>query len=244
MEEYKFFFVGNKYMLKISPNKKNIMFFAISIMLIWTFIWLLYKSTNKPINKSIKKTLSSLYTDDLYHSIPENEVKLIDSENNFSSGSVYGEITENSFKKVLDSLSINKNDIIYDLGSGRGKTVTQAYLLTPAKCIGIELSKTRHKIALRAKKILKANSRLQFLNKNMLKCNLSNATIVYLCSTCFSDDLLKNIVNKLTRSKHKVTIISLKKLSESPKIRQVKTLQIKTSWTDNTSCTIYETIKE
>ena len=138
---------------------------------------------------------------------------------------------------MIDKLDINKNDIFYDLGSGTGKVPLQFYTNSKVKkAVGIEIQPHRHEIAVNiTKNILIPNKKLEYINENLINSNISDATIVFLCSTCYSTELL-DIIYVL-----KQIIISLKNY---PKFNQLlpnsDTLQVKCSWTKSTNCYIYK----
>ncbi|GAH13731.1 unnamed protein product [marine sediment metagenome] len=103
----------------------------------------------------------------------------------------YGEITFEATEQLLDYLQVTSDDVLYDLGSGVGKFVVQAYLATPArKVVGVELSPTRHNLAHRIKRGLVDNGLLEdervltFYKENITQTDFSDATIIYLCSAC------------------------------------------------------------
>jgi len=135
----------------------------------------------------------------------------------------YGEITYESAQKLLRDLKLTYKDIFYDLGSGVGKMVVQAYVTTPVKkAVGVELANTRAGKALQVKDALSKmgkldkNRQLEFYPKSMTEVSLDDATVIYLCSTCFSQDLMKQITDKCLKLKPGLRIITLKKLADHP----------------------------
>jgi len=75
----------------------------------------------------------------------------------------------------------------------------QIALSTPATAIGVELSETRFNCSMKARaelirrKILLDTSKLQFRRENIVDTNISNGTVFFLCSTCFSDELMQKL---------------------------------------------------
>ena len=133
----------------------------------------------------------------------------------------YGEILYPSLNKVLDYLDINENDVFYDFGSGVGKVALQVMLTTPIKkAIGIEANKKRNDVAVKVysnvKKEFKElfeNRQMECMNKNFLTVDVSDATIIYACSTLFEPILLKDIgdiVDKCPNIKYLISIPSVK----------------------------------
>lgn len=143
--------------------------------------------------------------------------------------STYGEIPYDSLQIILDSEHIGPNDVVYDLGSGVGKMITQTYLNTSAKkVVGIEQSPSRCAGADALFKKLKQTDAYQVRRKNgkarrtiefrkgdFLKANLDDATIIYMCSTCFPPELLTKLVEKFEKiNKLGLRVITLKELPD------------------------------
>jgi hypothetical protein len=75
---------------------------------------------------------------------------------------------------------------------------------------------------------------------NINDVNLDDATILYLCSTCYSNDLLNNIYNKIKNNKHIKYIITLKDFNKFIHILpNKKVITISCTWNSNTNCNIY-----
>lgn len=164
----------------------------------------------------------------------------------------YGEILYPSLNKIIDYMDINENDVFYDFGSGAGKVALQMLLNTPIKkAIGIEANKIRNDVATKiysqVKKEFKElleNRQLECLNKNFLDVDVSDATIIYTCSTLFEPVLLKDIgdiVDSCPNMKYLISIPSVKfDYAHIPckTLLVEEILDIECSW-DKTVCYIY-----
>ena len=164
----------------------------------------------------------------------------------------YGEILPSSVTTIINLLNINQDDVFYDLGSGSGKVVTQFFLQTKAKKnTGIELVPFRHNIAKQIKNKLQktfpdkfSSQQLQFINGDILTQDLTDATIVYMCSTCFSNELLQKITNKLNESNNIRAIITLKELPTlHKKLKNKQIINTPCTWAKNTTAYVYTKIK-
>jgi precorrin-6B methylase 2 len=182
-------------------------------------------------------------------------VKLSDDERScveagHAKGAVYGEIPYDSLQVILDNELIGPNDVFYDFGSGCGKVVTQVYLNTPVKkAVGIEASFTRYNGSVRMMQKFKttdayidrkynAKSRrnIAFINKNFLKVNVSDATVIYMCATCFAPDLMDKLVRKFAQiNRVGLRVITLKKLPDHEKhgFRFDRGYKLPMSWSRN-----------
>ena len=106
-----------------------------------------------------KQKMEELYKDLSGFGIAQDEYKTIRES---GGAPTYGEITYESTETLFDILKLTTNDVIYDLGSGVGKFIIQAYLNTTVKkAVGVELSSTRIKRANEALYRLKAKNNLR-----------------------------------------------------------------------------------
>lgn len=161
---------------------------------------------------------------------------------------VYGEILYSSWKAILDDIKPTDRDVLYDLGCGVGKVAIQALFDTPIKqVIGVELSPTRAARAQYIKKKLEQEHKippekaLNIYKQNMLDANLDDATIVYMCSTCYPDELMRDITTKLEAipAKNKVRIITLKPLSDTSVFSITKKYHLPMTWSKESGSPVY-----
>lgn len=154
----------------------------------------------------------------------------------------YGEITPASASTLIKDLKLTENDTFYDLGCGVGKFCIQVALTTPATSIGIELSPKRYTDAQQAQKILQQEynlnpgDRLQFIEQNILDATIKPNATIYLCSTCFPEKLLTDIVSKIKKVPGPKRIISTKEL---PGLTATKTYTLPMTWTKKGSVYFY-----
>lgn len=86
---------------------------------------------------------------------------------------------------MLSALEMKSSDVFLDLGSGRGALLFHAALnhTPPARCIGVELSQERHKIALAAHARFRGQgggaSTVELRCEDMRTTTLAGATVVY-----------------------------------------------------------------
>lgn len=131
----------------------------------------------------------------------------------------YGEILHESLQFILDAIpeELKVNGKFVDLGSGIGKTCFQAYFDYPFKdVVGIELSTKRFDGAMDVYTIVKERGlldkkrKLKFINGDFTKVSFKGATVVYMCSTCYSNELMDTLAAKLAKLKPGIQVISLK----------------------------------
>ena len=117
---------------------------------------------------------------------------------------VYGEITENGTNSLINYFKeyFNKDAVFYDLGCGLGKMVMHIGLYANIKkSCGIEYSNERFKgCQYLQQKYAKNNNNIEFYNKSFLEHDISNATIIYIDNTCFSQETMKSIYDKVPKN--------------------------------------------
>lgn len=117
----------------------------------------------------------------------------------------YGELLFESSSKLLRALRLTPQDTFYDLGSGTGRLCAQAFLSTYVQhVVGIEVVHERHVVAQalaeripqQFPKHMESGRSLRFVEANFLDVDISDATVLYTCSTAFSKDLVATIAER------------------------------------------------
>jgi SAM-dependent methyltransferase len=189
-----------------------------------------------------KEALDKIYSGVSGFGIPDQEVKFIKKA---GGAPTYGEIKFESAQQLLDYFKPTANDVFYDLGSGVGKFVLHAYLTTPVKkSCGIELSGTRYERSvqafLAAKKMHLFDSReLIFLNRDIIESDIQDATIIFMCATCYSDVLMDKIAEKLIGIGSTVRIATLREFKNQPRLKKIDTLKLPMTWSEGSPVYIY-----
>lgn len=194
--------------------------------------------------KEIEQIINNTYLDENGFSINGIEREFIEKS---GGNPTYGEILPSSLAQLIQKLNLTKNDTLFDLGSGVGKVCIQVALTSLANAVGIELSSTRHKLAQKMKEklietgILTDTNKLQFMEGNIAEIDLSKGTVFFMCSTCFSDELMKELAHKFEKISHPIKIATLRSLplEESSDIKLKDTLMLPMSWSDGSSVYIY-----
>jgi len=177
-------------------------------------------------SKKITQRIKNLYKNLHPYSLDYDDAYYKDkNQNKTDIDSTYGEILPNAVSKLINNLTIKEDDVFVDLGCGNGKVVVQFYLQTPVKeSLGIEFSTTRYN---QAKKVLenikeKKHKKISYIRNNFLNVDVSHGTIFYSASTCFTDETMFKIWNKLMENKNLNAIIILKDFPENCNFSRVK----------------------
>lgn len=166
------------------------------------------------------------------------------------SNEIYGELYYYSVLKLLKHITITSVDHFLDVGFGLGKLVFQLFLTTNAASItGIEINTQRYQIANGIKETLKQdlpelfNSKrtLTLIEGDFLQYDFNHITIIYICSTVFSLELLHALGKKINEMPNINTIISLRKIPNLDKFKLTKKIFLHGTW-DKSACYIYSRI--
>lgn len=177
--------------------------------------------------------------------IDESERKKIEDA---GGNSTYGEIVPESLDQILSYLQLKSDDLFIDLGSGVGKVVIQTGLSTPAKAMGYELSPSRYQLAQEIKqalikdKVLLDPSKIEFVEDNIVNAPFDRATVIFMCSTCFSDELMQKLADSIAKSPTVKYAISLRQLPSSNfgTFTLEKTFNLPMTWSANTPVYLYK----
>lgn len=138
----------------------------------------------------------------------------------------YGEITPKGFRQIFDR-RLRADDHFVDAGSGHGKLVLQAATEGGvAFSTGIELSTTRHDMAMAALKA--ASARDATLGRRCkLICDdcageaaagiLQTATVVFIANLCFGAELQRRLALRLEAAPHLRLIAVVKPFADVPR---------------------------
>lgn len=153
----------------------------------------------------------------------------------------YGEILYAGVNRLIDAMKITQDDVLYDLGSGVGKVALQFFIKTPIKkAVGLEAHKERNQSAVQVynqvKKELPAlfhNRVLDSICENFLEYDFTDATILFVPSTCYGDELQMEIGKRADLCPNLKYIISHKVLPNKFPLNRM--IDIECSWdTENT----------
>jgi cyclopropane fatty-acyl-phospholipid synthase-like methyltransferase len=93
--------------------------------------------------------------------------------------------------RMLELVEVNKNDVVYDLGSGDGRIVIRAAKKYGARGVGIEMDKALVEQARRAAEADGVGHLVEFRSEDALKADLSPATVVTLYMLPWFNEVMK-----------------------------------------------------
>ncbi len=160
----------------------------------------------------------------------------------------YGELYYYGFLKLLKYLNLGDKDHFLDVGCGLGKIVFQSFLTTMvASASGIEINALRYQIAIKVEENIRQQlpdmfrqaRSLHMIHGDFLQHDFPNITVVYLCSTVFSFDLLYVVGQKINAMPHVRRIATLRKLPNLSDFKLSKRIFLQADW-ERVPCYIYE----
>lgn len=196
------------------------------------------KLTNDKLNKIYEFTIQN---------INEN---LINDQDKQLVKSTYGEIKYEGAMTVMNECNIGPQDVFFDLGSGNGKMTMLVFVNgNVKKAIGVEFFPERYYNAEKGLKnlykmmpeLLSEDRTLSYQLQNIKDVYyLGDATVIFMCSTCYPEELLQIVYNKIKESPNIRCIITHKPFDKFKEILPNKKLiKVNCTWADNLDWTVY-----
>ena len=159
----------------------------------------------------------------------------------------YGELTTEGFLSMLEHLPvnhrINKRSVLFDLGSGVGKFVFRAAMMSQVSAaIGIEIVEKRHGIAQTVLEKAEATALLTTEERRKVRFETGDAldvqryatlaTHLYAANLCFNEEMNRRLAQGLSAmGKQFQCIMVLVKLPvESPCLQLIRSRPVRMSW--------------
>ncbi len=102
-------------------------------------------------------------------------------------------------ERMLELAKVNRNDVVYDLGSGDGRIVILAAQKFGAHAVGVELDGNRYEESSARIRELGLASRAKILHEDMFKADIHNATVVTLYLLTSVNEEIRPMLEKQLR---------------------------------------------
>jgi len=126
----------------------------------------------------------------------------------FEASEIYGETPLITLALIAKEAQISESDIVYELGSGRGRSCFWLKYFIGCTVYGIECNPVFVQKANSIKERFQIKE-LYFLQEDLTKADLSNATVVYLYVITLSDEDIKGLTKHLKKLKKGARIITI-----------------------------------
>lgn len=120
----------------------------------------------------------------------------------------YGETPLVVMQQIAKKAMITKNDTVFELGSGRGRTCFWLSVLVGCKTVGVEIVPVFVQKAEGIRRYYGLQN-LEFRLQDMLETDLSEASVIYLFGTCLSDENINRFIDKLKSVKRGTRIVTI-----------------------------------
>lgn len=145
----------------------------------------------------------------------------------------YGETPLVVMKRLAKRLPIGSSDVVYELGSGRGRVCLWLAMVIGCKTVGIEQVPTFVQKSARIARLFGVKN-VQFIEADMLQQDLQAASVIYLFGTALPDEEITRFVTlcKNVRPGTKIVTVSyaLTEYSAEGIVTLIDTLQVPFSW--------------
>lgn len=183
---------------------------------------------------------------DAAFAISEADIKHVNTIAGSQKAVNYGEVPNSTWSEVLNRLQLKTDDVFYDLGSGRGALAMFTHVACKLrKSVGIELSRERHTMAIRALQSLRSASPaacagLYFLNEDIRHADFRDATCVFLMNQDMPHRLVGAVWAKLLELGQPLTVVTLHAPRDLPRLPERETISgLPQTWNQSTDFHIY-----
>jgi SAM-dependent methyltransferase len=121
---------------------------------------------------------------------------------------LYGETPLTTLSLIAQKCHLNPEDVVYELGCGRGRTCFWLAAFVKCRAVGIEQVPTFVEKANEVKGKYNIKN-VRFLEGNYLDYNYKDATVIYLYGTCLEDPTIKLLIKKFARLPRGTKIITV-----------------------------------
>ena len=143
----------------------------------------------------------------------------------------YGETPLTTMDVIAYECRINRDDSVYELGCGRGRTCFWLHSFIGCRVYGVEYIPAFIRIAQSVKRKFQIAD-VKLLHMDMMSVDLSKATVVYFYGTTIEKEQLNTLCEKLAGLSPQVKIITISfPLSAyHSKFKTIKRFQVKFPW--------------
>ncbi|MFP4497042.1 MAG: methyltransferase domain-containing protein [Vulcanimicrobiota bacterium] len=141
----------------------------------------------------------------------------------------FGETPYNVAEMICNILEVDKKDVVYDLGCGRGKFLFFVNLYCQARCIGVDLIRTYIDVANKIIQKLRLKD-IYFFQEDILSVNLSTASVILIHGSTFSEDTHQALIKKIKNLKAGTRLVVYSVEYEQERLRKIRSERVMLSW--------------
>lgn len=204
------------------------------------FLKVIWRYYSNPIFRKADLSLLFLY---LFHNpfaISRKFLKKHDAKDIYA----YGETPLTTLDQIARECELNRDDVVYELGCGRGRTCFWLHAFIGCGVVGVDFVPEFIERGIRVKTKYHLD-KMQFLLGEMLNVDYSDATVIYLYGTCLEDHEIEHLIQKFGRLAKGTKVItvsySLIEYQKKPVFRLLKQFSANYTWG---TADVYLQIKE
>ncbi len=161
---------------------------------------------------------------------------------------LYGELPFETFAEILKKIQPKEDSVFFDLGSGTGRVVLQAYLMTKfRKCIGVELLGGLHNKAIEVQQNFDKTIRpqiekyllgreLHFAQNDLFKVDYAEADLIFMNHPLKDSELFLQLEEKLLKElKPGTKLITIIRAFKDPRFKPLGSEKYQFSWGSSTA---------
>jgi len=119
----------------------------------------------------------------------------------------YGETPLSTLEQICQEFDVSSEDIVFELGCGRGMTCFWLNIIWGCDVVGIEYIPEFVATAQRAVHQFQLKS-IRFRLDDMFETDLTGATVIYLYGTCLKEEEIQRLANKFAKLPQGTKIIT------------------------------------
>lgn len=120
----------------------------------------------------------------------------------------YGETPLTTIEKIVKECGITSKDVVFELGSGRGRTSFWLRIFVACQVIGVEIVPEFVSIAKRIQKSY-GIAGIKFVNADFTKQDFKGGTYLYLAGTQLDDEVILQLIANILKQNLKIKIITV-----------------------------------
>lgn len=121
---------------------------------------------------------------------------------------LYGETFFTTLEAIAHAVRLSADDVVYDLGSGRGRSVFWFNAMYGCRAVGVEINPVFVWRANRIKEKVGIRD-VEFLLGNLMDVDYRDATLIYFYGTAFSDEAIEEIANRFRNLRPGTRVVSV-----------------------------------
>lgn len=120
----------------------------------------------------------------------------------------YGETSFGTLDRIAAAVGLSENDVVYDLGCGRGRGVFWLNAFYKCRAVGVEIFPEFVMHARGIQKKLRLAG-VEFVYANLMDLDYADATVIYLYGTAFADEAIAKLVDRFQTLKPGTRVVTV-----------------------------------